>query len=293
MIHEMKIKLHRIFFILSLFLLFFNVFSLKSITNPIPVDMPSLGSIFPKDDTACSMTNASVVVDIDATNLLNNISFSFEGNYTIFNPGEAINLTIGAPFSRMSIGPNSICNIKINDSLIPYIIIEPPSTNAWFHANYWFQYAWAMYFDLMYLICNVTIPENSSIFLEYTFDANLTSNLNELHELTIYYYVGSSRVWEGIITESVEFKVHGKMPDEFYNNSCTVSDLPDGKRYMWEWKNERIYDNSVYIIYYGNYSYNQFPSISFENVFLALTIMTIVALLFIIIPYLKYKYSKE
>jgi nitroreductase len=251
-----KIKKRSLLLILSFSLIIHNLFNLNSIANPLPVDIPSLGNIFPKENTVCSMTNASVVVDIDATNLLNNISFSFEGNYTIYNPGDTINLTIGAPFSRMSIRPDSICRVKINDSLIPYIIIEPPSTNEWFNATYWFRYIWANYFDLMFLLCNVTIPKNTSIILEYTFDTNLTSNINNLHELTINYYVGSSRAWEGVINEAVEFKVYGKTPDEFYNRSCTVSDLLGGKRYLWQWENERIYDNSVYIIYYGNYSYN-------------------------------------
>lgn len=67
------------------------------------------------------------------------------------------------------------------------------------------------------------------------------------------------RAWEGKITESVEFKVHGKTPDEFYNYSWTVSELIDGNSYLWEWKNETIYDEYVYIVYYGNYSYDPFP----------------------------------
>jgi hypothetical protein len=200
------------------------------------------------------MTNASVIVDIDATNLMNNINFSFRGNYTISNPSEEMNVTIATPFSRMDIGPNSLCNIKLNGSIIPYNIIDFDYSGS----DLWDAYFDYLSYDLMLLICDITIPENTSIILEYAFDAKLTTNLNNLHELWIFYIVGTSRAWEGKITESVEFKVHGKTPDEFYNHSCKLLEQSNGTSYLWEWENEIIYDDAVFIIYYGNYSSDPF-----------------------------------
>jgi hypothetical protein len=198
------------------------------------------------------MKNASVIIDINATNLMNNITLSFSGNYTIFNPSEEMNVTIAAPFSKMDIGPNSTCNIKLNGSLIPHNAINFESSDS----NQWDDYFSNGYYEMMLLICNITIPENESVILEYTFDAKLTVNLNDLHKLWIYYIVGTARTWAGKITESVEFNIYGKTPDEFYEHRCSVSELLNGTSYLWEWENEIIYDDEVYITYYGNYNYS-------------------------------------
>ncbi|MHA2391864.1 MAG: hypothetical protein ACXAEX_07830 [Promethearchaeota archaeon] len=280
-----KNKFGYIFFIFSLSLFFFHSISHNSTANPLPIDTASLGVIVPKDDTSCSMTNASVIVDIDTTDLMNIINFSFSGNYTIFNSGETENITIAAPFSRMNIELDSTCNVKLNDSIISFEIIES-SQLAWDLLD---DYQVYMY-DAMFLICNITIPKNSSVILEYEFNANLITNLNNLHELTIYYYVGTSRAWEGGITESVEFKVHGKIPDEFYNNSyssCIVTELPDGNSYLWEWNNEIIYDSDVYIVYYGNYSYNPFI------IYIPFSIVIIIFISLFIGTYVLYRIAKK
>lgn len=284
MIHLMKIKLRSIFFIFAFSLLFSYTFGFKSIANPIIIDVPSLGGIVPKNDTPCSITNANVIVDINATNLINNnnINFSFRGNYTIFNPNEAINITIAAPFSRMDIEPYSLCNIKLNGSIIPYDIID----FRMIHSDLWISYFDDLMYDLMLLICNITIPDNASIFLEYAFDANFNTDLDNLNELWIYYYVGTSRAWEGNITESVEFKVHGNPPDEFYNHRCTVSELLDGNSYLWEWEDETIDENSVYIVYYGNYSYNSYMGIG--GIFSFIGIICLIAIIYVIIRYLDH-----
>lgn len=184
----MKIKLRHIFFFCIFSLLFCYRFSLKSTANPLPIDTPSLGGIVPKDDTSCSMTNASVIIDIDATNLMNAINFSFRGNYTIFNPNEAMNITIAAPFSLIDIGPDSQCNIKLNGSIIPYTTIDFDDVDSYL----WDEYFRYISYDLMLLICNITIPGNTSIILEYEFDADMTTNLNNLYKLWIDYYVGTA-----------------------------------------------------------------------------------------------------
>jgi len=282
-----KLKLKYAFFIFSLSLLFYNTFSSNSMANPLPIETSEIGGIIPSDLTSCSMINASVTLEIDATNLLNNVTFSFRGSYTLYNPGETTNLTIAAPFAEMTFRENSTCIIKINNSVIPFSVKcfrpygldkDDPDLDG-----LWGIYLLQNYFvNTTFLICNVTIPTNTSIILEYAFDTNKTINLNNLTELKIYYYVGTSRYWKGVTTESVEFKVLGKTPDDFYNNNCTVSELPDGPNYLWEWKNEIIYDAYVFILYEGNYTFILFPIISFGNSFLFITIMCLLSLIYII-----------
>jgi hypothetical protein len=158
----------------------------------------------------------------------------------------------------MEIEPNSTFNIKINDTIVPYTILDGYRHGS----DLWYE-AWLIWGDdIMLIVCNITIPENSSIVLKYEIDTSKEINLDELDELTIFYVVGTSRLWSGNITESVEFKVQGKIPHKYYkpiNKSCIVSKLPDGKSYLWEWKNEIIPDKSVYIVYYGGYNDSLFP----------------------------------
>ena len=272
-----------IFFILSLFILFWSMLSFNSNANPVPIASPELGGLIPKEDTNLSMTNANVIVEIDATNLNKIIDFSFSGNYTIFNPSEMINVTIAAPFSNMIYSENIIGDISLNDSSIPFSIRPFNfSDSLWLESSLWKEYLQGSGIPYVtFLICNITIPENTSITLEYTFDSNITVDLRALGELFFRYDVGTSRVWKGNVTESVEFRVFGKTPDEFYNNSCTVSDLQDGKIYLWEWKNEIIYDDYVYIMYYGNYSWPSY-FIPFGNSFLTIKIIFVFVLVYVI-----------
>ncbi|MFW9823038.1 MAG: hypothetical protein ACFFE4_08895 [Candidatus Thorarchaeota archaeon] len=285
-------KLRNIFLILFLSILCCNIFSVNTNADPIPIETPGIGGIIPKNDTNCSITNAEVLVEIDATNLNQFIDFSFSSNYTIFNPGKTINLTIAAPFSHIILGEKLNGFIKMNNSKIPFRTYNS-SDSTWDEFTLWKDYFLASdFFYTTLLICNITILENLSITLEYAFDTNLTINLDDLGSLIIRYYVGTSRAWEGNINESLEFKVFGKIPDDFYQEFCNVSDLQNGKSYLWEWKEEIISINYVYITYYGNYTWNPFSYIiPFGNSIL--TVSTIGIFLLIIIVKLsrtkKYK----
>ena len=80
--------------------------------------------------------------------------------------------------------------------------------------------------------------------------------------LDIFYDVGTSRAWNGTITEVVEFRTYGKIPDSYtgargwYEKNCTVSDIENGKSYIWAWENERIKVSRIYISYStGAYRY--------------------------------------
>jgi len=112
-----------------------------------------------------------------------------------------------------------------------------------------------------FIITNITFPENSSVKIEYSFDAYIIHTDTD-GDLTIYYDVGTSRAWNGSITERVEFKTYGKLPDSYsingpslYNYSCTVSNFSNGRSYTWEWVDETIMVDSVYISYRYPYPY--------------------------------------
>lgn len=124
---------------------------------------------------------------------------------------------------------------------------------------------WDQYYDFYFngplnrkfIIINISIPANDSLDVGYEFDTYI-ANPNYRQTIDIYYDVGTSRAWNGSITERVEFKVVGKQPDYYSDDrkysfelNCTITDIENGKCYSWNWKNELINVNGVYISY-GN-----------------------------------------
>jgi hypothetical protein len=210
------------------------------------------GNFLPKENCSLIMTNASVVFNVDAEEYLSRINIDFTGNYTIFNPGESMNATLVAPFSLDFENLESSCVIKIENTTVPYDFLEYNFTES-----PWEEYLQSQYFmqNRKFLIINATFPENDSITIEYSFDANIGIS-SSVGILNIYYDVGTSRAWNGTITERVEFRVYGKPPDSYssyrkdrFEYNCTISDITNGKSYAWEWENEIINVNSVYISY--------------------------------------------
>jgi hypothetical protein len=266
------------FFILILLSIFWglNQNIAKSIANPVPVYISELGGFIPKNDYTCSMPNASVIIEINATDPFSHFDLEFRGNYTLYNPNETLNLTIAAPFSSHIFGPNSTCEIKINESLIPFYVIEYQRGDT---------YSWDDYISISQrnlIICDITLPMNKPITLEYYFKTYINISLNDIGYLEFHYDIGTASVWSGTISERIEFIVHGQLPDKYLNTTfLTILDNPDGKSYIWEWKDVSFPTGylSVYIFYYGNYEYNYYgESISFGNYYLLFLLLGVVTL---------------
>jgi len=209
------------------------------------------GNFLPEENCSLIMTNVSVIFNVNAEQHLSRIHIDFTGNYTIYNPNESMKVTLVAPFSSDFKNLESSCVIKIDNTTVSYDFIDYNFTDS----------PWEEYLDWQYernrkfLIINATFPENDSITIEYSFDAHIDimSSFDILH---IFYDVGTSRAWNGTITERVEFRVYGKRPDSYssyrkdrFEYNCTISDIEVGKSYAWEWENEIINVNSVYISY--------------------------------------------
>ncbi|MHA1667814.1 MAG: hypothetical protein ACTSUR_04070 [Candidatus Heimdallarchaeaceae archaeon] len=71
---------------------------------------------------------------------------------------------------------------------------------------------------------------------------------------TVFYDVGTSRLWKGNTSERVEFQVYGYQPFSYSNYSsakegekCQIVDFTHYTSYIWQWENERIYENKVYV----------------------------------------------
>lgn len=205
------------------------------------------GNFMPENSTNLRMTNANVIFNIDATNYDEKVNIDFKGNYTIFNPEEAKEIMLVAPFSTEFTNLENSCLITVKNETIPHNYIEYNITNSYW--NDYFDHIFWSYRKL--LIINVTLPSNDSITVEYSFTAYIDTVHYSNAILHISYDVGTSRAWNGTITEQVEFRVHGVLPNSYSN--CTIASIEDGRSYLWKWEEEVIRVNTVYISYsYGN-----------------------------------------
>jgi hypothetical protein len=184
-----KSKITFVVLFISTSLLFLNYETSTSIANPVPVSISQLGGLIPKNDYSCSMPNASVLLEINATDPYSHFDLKFSGNYTLYSPDEVVNLTIAAPFSGHLFGLNSTCMIRINDSLIPYEVVKYNRSED----SSWDDYINTYHRSL--IVCNVSLPMNKTIILEYKFNTSIETSLNDVGYLEFEYDIGTAEVW--------------------------------------------------------------------------------------------------
>ncbi len=246
-----KSRLLIIIYIISIIVLSFPIIIRESKADVVYIDYAGTGNFLPEENILFIMTNASVIFNVDAKTYLSRINIDFTGNYTIHNPSESMNVTLVAPFSSNFKDLESSCLIKIENTTVSYDFLDYNFTDS-----PWEEYLdWRYFESRKFIIINATFPENDSITIEYNFGAHI--DIRESSDvLNILYDVGTSRAWNGTITERVEFKVYGKRPDSYstyrkdsFEYNCTISEIEDGISYAWEGENEIINVNSVYISY--------------------------------------------
>ena len=256
-----KNRLKIVFCIFVVVLFALPTYISNSRADVVQVDTRGIGHFLPMENCSLIMTNASVIFNIE--HKTSRIDVEFEGNYTIYNPDESTNVTLAAPFSTNFYNLESTSIVKIGGNITPFSIVEIEIDE--FPWSQYLESSHERYYSRKLIVINTTIPENSSIELEYFFEA-YTADPNSVDGIEIYYDVGTSRVWNGSITESVEFRVHGKLPDSYshtYSNypgdvidyNCTVTNIENGKSYLWEWLNEVITADAVFIEYSNPWRY--------------------------------------
>jgi len=230
----------------------------------ISVDFTGTGNFFPAENCSLTMTNARIIFNINFHEPYNKIDVSFNANYTIYNPDPAQNITLAAPFSPDFANLAATCQIEVDNDQKQFVIYK-----------YHWSDPWAEYLDSAdlgitdirnFILTNISCSENASIKLEYNFNAYIPIDVN-VDQLSIYYDVGTSRGWNGTITERVEFKTHGRLPNSYSAFSyCTISNFTSGKSYTWEWTDEKINTNNVYVSYY----FPQHRQIRYNTIFIVI-----------------------
>ncbi|MFX1495977.1 MAG: hypothetical protein ACFFBH_00475 [Promethearchaeota archaeon] len=250
-----KKELSLLIFIVTTFLLSFNMLIPNINCNPLPAPEDHfVGGIVSNKSISLNLLNADVLFNIDSTNFSNNIGIDFSGNYTIFNPNEKTNITLYAPFSLETDVVSSNCVVQVNETIVPFKIINiyDLDYNVYSYIEDYLSSSSSIW-GIALIICNLTISENSTNTIKYQFSGIIERRSNDF---SINYDLGTARAWEGDLNEFVEFKVIGKIPDSYreYTNGtsedrCEITDIDNGKVYTWEWNNEKTNILQVGIIY--------------------------------------------
>lgn len=243
------LKLTYVFVILFINL---EIISINSFSNPLPG--PSnyeLGGILYENNNSLYLLEANVKFDIDCTDFLNNISLSFDGNYTIFNPtNNTINTTIYAPFNYNFPTDKSDWHIDVNDTAKEFSLVSPFSLDSMIR-DYLLNYSGYVEY---YIAINSSILAKNKQIIRYGLDISFKNPLYWTDYNFIRYILSSSKAWKNNISENVKFVVVGKLPNyytEDTNKECILEDFPNGKSYSWNWHNETIEDDYVGITYRG------------------------------------------
>jgi len=247
-------KKSRIFNISLVFLLIvinFNVLSLKSVANPVPIPEGfEMGGIIYDINNSLNLINADVIFDIDSTDFQNNISILCNCNYTIYNPtNTTANITIYAPFSLQGYR-ESAWQVKVDSIPTDIDIVWDYELNPNLTSYFDIFFSFLMYF----IVINTTIEQKTSQVVSYEFFSTMKNPLYEANSFSFQYILATAKAWENNITEKVEFNVQGKTPTSYTENTekaCNVSAIPSGRSYSWNWDNESINDDYVGISYSG------------------------------------------
>lgn len=248
-----KNKFFNILLISCLLVINIDVLTHECYANPAPIpDIFELGGIIYDNNNSLHFLNADVVFDIDSTDFPNNISVSFDGSYTIYNPtNETVNVTIYAPFSFLVQASESDWQVKVNGTSTEFKLVEGYSLN--YNLTSYFE-SYTISYISFYIIVNMTILKENSQIISYNFQKNIVDPLQD-REYSIRYIVGTARAWKNNITEKVDLKVQGELPNSYTTNTekiCNVTSISNGKSYCWNWDNEPINDDSVGITYRVN-----------------------------------------
>jgi hypothetical protein len=249
----MKKPIITVFILIIIFLPCVPVFvAQNAIANPVRLPYVTFsGGLLPEENNNLTLRSAKVKIMADTSNLkfLNEIHFN--GNYTIFNPEDDINITIGAPFDFY---PVDNCSVFLNGTKIPFFLISGYQLYEKYNSSIWSQYlidgGLIPYYQIFWVMCNISIPKNSSITLGYEFNTPSRNSAILEEDYYIVYDVGTARLWNGNITEVVEISIYKNLPTSILSEElCIMSNISNGMSYRWEW-NEKVIEINYLGLYY-------------------------------------------
>ena len=265
--------------LIGLFLLTIGIVLPLNITAP-PPGLPDqfIADIFSRTNTTVRLININTMITVDATDFYNKIGISFDGNYTLFNPENKMNLTLILPFSLCIDVQNSTFEVSVNDTQIPFEVLsntEENLTNTGFNLD--FLKYFVVHCPITLITSNLTLLENKTYIINYQFSGSIPKPLDFRNLFCMAYHLETARVWKGNLTQRLEFKVFGKLPQYGISGGCDVaqfSDIQGGQSALFEWNRGKVDTLHVEITYYGPTS---------EDVFGIVTMVVLNGLVYIAI----------
>lgn len=216
----------------------------NAIANPLIIDYLTHGAFLPINFThGIDMQKAEVLFNIDAHKKNRTTFIDYKGNYTFYNPNVTQSLIIAAPFGYDLYEVDNRISVHVNQVKTDFSIVE------FFYDSENYSLYLPYYSYLNAIVCNITFQENETTNVLYEFQS-LPYSIG-YDTTNIHYIVGTANSWNNNseIYEMVEFRVTGFQP-KGYSVNCSVSKIPDGKSYLWNWENEKIDVTAVGITYY-------------------------------------------
>ena len=245
--------------LIALFVLTSNIgFCPKLNASVPPIPDQFIADIFPKNNnTYIQLLNASTIITLNATNLINEISITFNGTYTLFNPENTTNLTISLPFSLCFDVENATFGVFVNNTQAPFEIVNTTEEHLTsMGVNIDIMYSFNFHCPITLITSNLTLLENITYVVKYQFEGSIPKPLSYQNLFYMIYSSETAKLWKGNATERVEYNVLGGSPiisrSGPYEGLPQELDIVGGKRFICEWDNTQNSTVEIGIIFYGS-----------------------------------------
>ncbi len=228
--------------ILTPFALYPNIPVIAIVTPPDQF----ISEIFPNSTLPLQLSNTNTIINFNATDFPKSIDINFNANYTIFNPENTTMIPIILPFSLETNITDFNFEAYTNDTQIPYEIF---SVSPWNENIIAFNISLAWFIELhpiRLIICNVTLPKNSTTVIMYHISGSITNPLGSREVFYLAYHLRTSQEWIGNTTGKIEFRAYGKEPIFNTKNRNpsdsfpTYADIDGGKSFAYDWYNVQL-----------------------------------------------------
>lgn len=181
------------------------------------------------------------------------MNFTFDCRYSIYNPSDTVNVTLVLPLSD-----DLFYHITSNSSVVNGTAVVLERVNSVLeneiedileeHIDSYFYYEYAC-------IKNLELQENSTSVIQILIMSSIYISLGRSSKLLhAFYDFETMSVWNNYSDKSVEFRIDGSQPQLFTNYSdttpekkCLVTNYETGSSYLWQWENEQIIEERVYV----------------------------------------------
>ena len=223
---------------------------------PPPIPDQFIADIFPNiNNTYAHLLNASAIIILNASDLINEIGITFNGKYTLFNPENPTNLTISLPLSLCLEVLDANFGVYVNDTQVPFEIVSITEENLT-SMGIDIIPALAVHCPITLISFNLTLLENNTYVVKYQFVGSILKPLSFRNLLDMVYSSDTAKLWKGNAPERVEYKVFGGDPVFSIAGSTDglrqVIDIAGGKRYICEWNNTQNKTIQIGITFYGS-----------------------------------------